>query len=102
MVWLAVLPAFDRTSETRNNEATALPGAALTNSLGAHVKAQWMTVAVALAVMTGVGRSQARAAKCSLYNDPDYRTSGRVDSKSRGVIAAGNWERGARRPEDPQ
>ncbi len=56
------------------------------------MKAQWMTVAVALAVMTGVGTSPARAAEGSFFNDADYRASGRVDSKSGGVIAAGNRE----------
>lgn len=55
------------------------------------MKAYWIAVGLVVAVM-GVGTSPAGAVEGSFFNDADYRTSGRVESKSGGVIAAGNRE----------
>ncbi len=56
------------------------------------MKAQWIAVGAALAVMAGVGASAAQADEGSFFNDADYKALGRVDSKNGGVIAAGNRE----------
>lgn len=55
------------------------------------MKAYWIAVGLVVAAM-GVATSPAGAVEGSFFNDADYEASGRVESKSGGVIAAGNRE----------